>query len=82
MIACILLSKPNAPYIYGHSGISIVDPSIYVETLRLAHHAPFLSARFFFQILQFSRLVNFVSRYGGILSQFVNLNSPGKIANY
>ena len=30
---------------------------------------------------RFSRLVNFVSRYGGVLIQSVTFNSPGKIAN-
>ena len=30
---------------------------------------------------RFSRFMNFVSRCGGVLSQFVNFNGPGKIAN-
>ena len=38
---------------------------------------PFLSEIFF---SRFSRFVNFASRYGGVLSQVVNLISPGKIA--
>ena len=45
---------------------------------RFRYLGPFLSESFF---SRFSRFVNFVSRYGGVLSQFVNFNGPGKIAN-
>lgn len=32
-------------------------------------------------VSRFCRFVNFVSRYRGVLSPFINFNSPGKIMN-